>query len=81
MPFNCDKPSQLTSKDIDEVENRMKEFSIPIVQCCTCPTSHLETSMIDRIQCQECFSKKIPMFSSAPIENAYWTNAPPNDLY
>lgn len=68
-----DQPTILTREDINRVlVEAFNKPSLGLVRCITCERMDSPMCMQDGIQCQTCFSKRIPMFRSSPVSSAYW---------
>ena len=66
------KPTILTVQDIDRFVESIINHEIRVVKCCTCDNESMETGMVDGIQCEECFYKRIPMFGSCPVSPVFF---------
>jgi hypothetical protein len=66
-----DLPSQLSVSDLEKISVDDSNL-YKVRQCCTCTNERLIAEMIDGIQCQDCYFKRIPMFGTSPVSSAYF---------
>lgn len=69
----ADNPTILTQDDVNRaVMEAVNKLYLGLVRCITCETMGCPEHMHHGIQCDECFYKRIPMFSSCPVSDAYF---------
>jgi hypothetical protein len=71
-----DEPTILKKEDLEFLPMSLKRET-PVIPCTSCGEKHDFYSMVDGIQCQNCYIQRKRRFYSKPVSTAYFKWEPP----